>query len=88
MLEKPLMSLGLGVTTTKCNDRKYTWNEDCFQEHQFRHFHSGKHSVFLKNVMKTLIDKADGQNPEKKGDYWGRTLKIYAPFGFNVEDSV
>ena len=63
---KPLGSLGLGGTTTKCNDRKYTWNEDCFQEHQFRHFHSGKHTGFLENVLKTLIDEADGQNPEKR----------------------
>ena len=88
MLEKPLGSLGLGGTTTKCNDRKYTWNEYCFREHQFRHFHNGKHTGFLENVTKTLIDQADDQNSEKREDYWRRTLKIYAPFRLNVEDTV
>ena len=72
----------------KCNDRKYTRNEDCFQEHLFRHFHSGEHTGFLENVKITLIDKTDGQNPKKREDYWRRTLKTYAPFGLNVEDSV
>ena len=32
----------------KCNDWKYTRIEDCFQEHLFRHFHSGEHTVSLK----------------------------------------
>ena len=72
----------------KCNDRKYTRNEDCFQEHLFRHFHSGEHTGFLENVKITLIDKTDGQNPKKREDYWRRTLKTYALFGLNVEDSV
>ena len=31
----------------KCNDWKYTRIEDCFQEHLFRHFHSGEHTVSL-----------------------------------------
>ena len=35
-----------------------------------------------------LIDKTDGQNPKKREDYWRRTLKTYAPFELNVEDSV
>ena len=72
----------------KCNDRKYAGNKDCFQEHSFRHFHSGGHAGFLENVKITLIDKTDGQNPKKSKDYWRRTLKTYAPFGLNVEESV
>ena len=72
----------------RCNDRKYTKNEECFQEHLFRHFHSGEHTGFLGNVKITLTDKTDGQNPKKREDYWRRTFKIYAPFGINVEDSV
>ena len=72
----------------RCNDRKYTKNEDCFQEHLFRHFHSGEHTGFLGNVKITLIDKTNGQNPKKREDYWRKTLKTYAPFGLNVEDSV
>ena len=72
----------------RCNDRKYTKNEDCFQESLFRHFHSGKHTGFLGNVKIMLIDKTDGQNHKKREDYWRRTLKTYVPFGLNVEDSV
>ena len=72
----------------KCNDRKYTRNEDCLQEHLFKHFHSGKHAGFLENVEIMLIHKNDSQNPKKKEEYWRRTLIIYAPFGFNVEHSV
>ena len=72
----------------RCNDRKYTKNEDCFQEHFIRHFHSGEHTGFLGNVKITLIDKTNGQNPKKREDYWRRTLKTYAPFGLNVEDCV
>ena len=48
----------------------------------------GKHTGFFENVKITLIDKTDGQNPKKREDYWRRTLKTYAPFGLNVEDSV
>ena len=66
----------------RMNNRKYTRDEVCFQEHLFRHFHS------TENVKITLIDKTDGQNPKKREDYWRRTLKTYVPFGLNVEDSV
>ena len=59
----------------KCNDRKYTRNEDCFQEHLFRHFHSEEHTDFLENVKIMLIDKTNGQNPKKREDYCRRTLK-------------
>ena len=55
-------------------------NDDCFQEHFFRQFHSGEHIK--------LTDKTNGQNPKKVEDYWGRTLKTYVPFGLNVENSV
>ena len=72
----------------KCNDRKYARNEDCFQEHLFRHFHSVERTGFFENVKITLIDRTDGQNPKKREDYWRRTPKKYAPFGLNVEDSV
>ena len=47
----------------RCNNRKYTRNEDCFQEHLFSREYTG----FLENVKITLIDKTDGQNSEEKG---------------------
>ena len=72
-----------------CNDRKYTKDEYCFQEHLFRYFHSGEHTgFFVENIKITLTDKSDGQNPKKREDYWRRTVKTYAPFWLNVEDSV
>ena len=77
-----------GWNNYRCNDRKYTKNEHFFQEHLFRHFHSGEHTGFLGNIKIKLIDKTDGQNPKKREDYWRRTLKTYAPFGLNVEDIV
>ena len=61
--------------------RKYTRNEDCFQEHLFRRFHSGEHTGFLETVKVTLIDKTDGQNPKKKEDYWRKPLRHMHPLG-------
>ena len=88
MLEKTTEGFRSRWNNYKCNDRKYTRNEKCFQEHLFKHFHCRKHTGFLENVKITLINKTDGQNPKKREDYWRKTLKTYAPFGFNVEDSV
>ena len=58
------------------------------QEHLPQHFKSEGHSDFLGNVSTTLIDKADGKDPKRKKKNWMRTLKTYAPFELNTEDSV
>ena len=58
------------------------------EEHLFEHFKSEGHSGFLGNVSIRLIDKTDGNDPKRRENYWMRTLKIYAPFGLNIEDSV
>ena len=68
---------GFRWNSYKCNDRKCTRNEDCFQEDLFSYFDSWEHTGFLENVKITLIDKTDGQNPKKREDYWRRTLKTY-----------
>ena len=47
-----------------------------------------KVSGFLGNVSITLIDKTDGKDPKRRENYWMRSLKIYAPFGLNIEHSV
>ena len=60
----------------------------CMQEHLFEHFKSEGHSGFLGNVSITLIDKIDGNDPERRENYWMRILKAYAPFGLNIEDNV
>ena len=57
-------------------------------EHFFEHFKSEGHSGFLGNVSITLIDKTDCKDPKRRENYWMRTLKTYAPFGLNIEDSV
>ena len=43
---------------------------------------------FLNDVSVTLIDKTDGSDPKKREDYLMKTLKIMAPYGVNIEDSV
>ena len=52
------------------------------------HLKSEGHSGFLGNVATTLIDKTDGQDPKRTGNYWMRTVKIFALFRLNIEDSV
>ena len=47
-------------------DKKYTRNEDCFQEHLLRYFHSGEHTGFLENIKTTLTDKTHGPNSMKR----------------------
>ena len=43
---------------------------------------------FLNDVSVTLIAKTDGSDPKKWEDYLMKTLKIMAPYGVNIEDSV
>ena len=53
----------------------------------FEHFKSEGHSGFLGNAFITLIDKIDSKDPKRRENYWMKTLKTYAPFGLNIEDS-
>ena len=46
------------------------------------------HSGFLGNFSVTLLDNTDGKDPKRRENYWMKTLKTYAPFGRNIEDSV
>ena len=73
---------------SKVTIQKNTQNEVCMQKHSFEHFNSEGHSGFLGNVSVILIDKIDGKNPKKRENYWIRTLKTFASFGINIEDSV
>ena len=43
---------------------------------------------FLEDVSLTFINKTDPSDPLKREDYWRSTLKIMAPFGLNIEESV
>ena len=65
----------------RCNDRKYTKNEDCFQEHLFRHFHSGEHTGFLGNVKITLLIKPMVKILRKGKTTGGEPLKHMLPLG-------
>ena len=58
------------------------------QEHLYKHFESEGHTEFVVDVSVTLIDKTGGSNPTKRKNYWMRTLKTFAPYGLNVEDSI
>ena len=86
MLEKPLGSLGLSGTTIKVMIENILTMRFVSKYIYLDIFILG--TGFLENVKIMLIDKTDGQNPKKREDYWRRTLKTYAPFGLNVEDSV
>ena len=63
-------------------------NEACMQEHLLKHFKSEGHSGFFGNASITLTDKGIGKDPKRRENYWMRKLKIYAPFGLNIEGSV
>ena len=58
------------------------------QEHLYQHFESEGHAEFIDDVSMTLIDKTYGSNPTNRDNYWMRTLKTFAPYGPNVEDSI
>ena len=70
------------------NNRKYQPSEMCMQEHLFRHSSSSGHNGILNDASITFIDKTDPSDPLKREDYWRRTPKTMAPFGFNIENSV
>ena len=58
------------------------------QEHIYKHFESEGHTEFLDDVSITFIVKTYGSNPTKRENYWMRTLKTFASYGLNVEDSI
>ena len=62
--------------------------EHCIQEHLHEHFHSDGHSGFLEDVTITLINKTHRKDRENRENYCMRTLKMLAPDGLNMEDSV
>ena len=70
------------------DNRKYQRSETCLQEHLFRHILNPRHNGFLNDVSITFIDKTDPLDSFKLEDYWRRTLKTFALFGLNIEDSV
>ena len=87
MWGKPMMNSDLNGTISKAMIRKM---------HGMKHVCKNiclsilkvKVSGFLGNVSITLTDKTDGKDPKRRENYWMRTLKTYAPFGLNIEDSV
>ena len=58
------------------------------QEHLSEHFKSACHSGFVGDVSITLLDKTNSKDLKKRENYWMRTVKTYAPFELNNEDSV
>ena len=58
------------------------------EQHLYEHFYSEGHNGFLGNVSISLIDKTDGFQPNKRENYWMRTLKTIARLGLNIESAV
>ena len=69
--------------TYKCRLR---WNN--YKEHMellvFEHLSSNYHNGFLEDCSITLIDKTDGVDPARRGEYWRRGLKTVTPYGFSM----
>ena len=83
-----VVSLGERWNNYKSKSKSFKRGEKCIQEHLYNYFKSEGHIEFLDDVSITLIDKTDGFNPNKRENYWMRTLKTYAPYGLNVVDSI
>ena len=83
MSGKPLMNSDLDGTIGKMHGMKHVCKNICLNILKARII-----VVFLEMFSITLIDKTDGKDPKTRENYWMRTLKTYAPFGLNIEDSV
>ena len=58
------------------------------RQHLYEHFYSEGYSGFLGNVSISLIDKTNGFQPQKRENYWMRTLETVAPLGLTIESDV
>ena len=58
------------------------------QQQLFQHFQSPGHAGFIEDVCVTLIGKTDPFIPTKREDYWRQTVKLLAPHGLNIEESI
>ena len=54
----------------KSKSRSFDREEQCMQEHLYKHFESERHSGFREDISVILIDKTDGSNPTKTETYW------------------
>ena len=54
----------------KSKSKSFKRGEKSIQEHLRKHFEGEGYTEFLNNVSITLIDKTDGSNPTKRGNYW------------------
>ena len=72
----------------KSKSKGFKRTEKCIQEHLYKHFESEGRTEILDDISITLIDKTDGSDPTKRENYWMQTLKTFAPYGLNVEDSI
>ena len=83
MLGKQLTALGIDRITIRIMIESIL--ESCIRENLFKHFNSHGHNGFLNNVSISLIDKTDGKNPEKRKNYWRRTLKPTRPLDLKLK---
>ena len=69
----------------KCCARKAERREECKQKYLHEHFLQVDRHGFLNDTQVTLIDKTS--DPTKREYFWMRTLKIYYPYGLNIEET-
>ena len=51
----------------------------------FEHFCSNDYNGFLGDCSITLIDKTDAGHPNRREEYWRRTLETVTPYGLNMD---
>ena len=83
-----MMRLKGSLHLNKSKSKSFNRGEKCIQEHLYKHFESERHTEFLDDVSITFIDNTDESNTTKRENYWMRTLKTFAPYGFNAVDSI
>ena len=59
--------------------------EGCMQEHLFRHFSSPDLTVFLNDVLITLIDKTDPSDPLKQEEFGEKLSKPWHLLGLTLK---
>ena len=65
-------------------ERKALRREKHMQPELFEHFAADNHNCFLSDCNITLIDKPDGSDPTRRGEYWRKVLKTVAPYDLNT----
>ena len=74
---------GITDPNYKDNKKKAEQGVEHMQTNLFEYSASHGYNGFLEDCTITLIDKTDGANPTRRGEYCRRILKTVSPYGLN-----